>query len=311
MKFKKILTIGIGEASLDNEYWKKLDETADKRVGLSKESPDINKEIVDTDCLLVAFGVPVTKEMIAVAPNLKYIGVLATAYGKIDIEFAKQKNVPVANLAGYSTESVAEFSIAAILENIRQLEEGKQRGRAGNYSEASLKAREIKDSIFAVIGLGSIGNRVAEIASGFGADVRYWSRHEKDVPFKYQDADTLIAEADFISLNIAQTPETEKFLNKKRLQSVKSGAVVLNTVPMECVDVDALMERLTVGDITFILDHSDETPEATMKKLLQFKNCVVYPPMAYITDEARIAKQRIFVENIQNFLKGTPTNKVN
>ena len=86
---------------------------------------------------------------------------------------------------------------------------------------------------------------------------------------------------------------------------------MLNTVPMECVDEAALMERLAVGDITFILDHSDETPEEVMKKLLQFKNCVVYPPMAYITDEARIAKQRIFVENIQNFLKGTPTNKVN
>lgn len=157
MKFNKILTIGISEAHLDNEYWGKIITLTDNKVSLSKDDAEINKELIDADCLLVAFGVPVTKEMIDLAPNLKYIGVLATAYGKIDINYAKEKNVLISNLAGYSTEAVAEFSVAAILENIRQLEEGKQRGRAGNYSEAGLKAREIKDSVFAVIGLGTIG----------------------------------------------------------------------------------------------------------------------------------------------------------
>jgi phosphoglycerate dehydrogenase-like enzyme len=311
MKFQKILTVGISDASLDKEYWAEIDELADVRVGLSKDSSDILKEIADTDCVLVAFGVPVTAEMIAAAPQLKYIGVLATAYGKIDIESAKQKNIPVSNIAGYSTEAVAEFSIAVILEHMRQLEVGKERGRSGSYTEEGLTARELKGSVFGVIGLGSIGNRVAELASAFGADVRYWSRQKKDVPFTYQDVDAMIAEADYISLNIAQTPETEKFLNKERLHSIKRGAVVLNTVPMECVDVDALMVRLAVGDITFIFDHSDEVSAEVMKQLSRFKNCIVYPPMAYITDEARAAKQRIFVENIQNFQKGTPTNKVN
>lgn len=311
MKFKKILMIGIGVASLDREYWEKLDALADRRVELPKESPEINKELADTDCVLVAFGIPVTKEMIDSAPSLKYIGVLATAYGKIDITHAKEKSIPVSNLAGYSTESVAEFAIAAILESIRQLEEGKQRGRSGDYSIDGLKAREIKDSVFGVIGLGNIGRRVAEIASGFGADVRYWSRQKKEVPFKYQDADALIAEADFISLNLAQTPETEKFLNKKRIQSIKSGTVVISTIPMEVVDADALIERLAVGDITFILDHSDETPREIISKLSQFNNCVIYPPMAFITAEARIAKQAIFIENMENFLKGSPTNQVN
>ncbi|MEN9557807.1 MAG: hypothetical protein RL141_176 [Candidatus Parcubacteria bacterium] len=311
MKFKKILTIGIGASSLDAKYWESIDELGGQRVELPKDSPEIHTQLADTDCLLVAFGIPVTKEMIDIATNLKYIGILATAHGKVDTEYAKKKGIPVSNLAGYSTEAVAEFSMAVILESIRRLEEGKERGRTGNYSEEGLTAREIRGSIFAVIGLGSIGKRVAEIANGFGADVRYWSRQKKDVPFTYQDVDMLIAEADFISLNVAQTPETEMFLNKHRIQSLKSGAVVLNTVPMECVDVDALAERLAVGDITFIFDHSDETPEEIMTKLSQFKNCIIYPPMAYITNEARIAKQRIFFENIEHFLDGSPTNTVN
>ncbi len=310
MKFKKILTIGIG-TRLDSEYWGKLDAVADKRVDLAKDNSDVSKELADADCLLVAFGVSVTKAMIDVAPTLKYIGVLATAYGKIDTTYAKGKNIPVCNLAGYSTEAVAEFSIAVILENIRQLEEGKRRGRAGNYSEAGLTAREIKGSVFGVIGLGRIGNRVAEIAQGFGAEVRYWSRNKKNVPFTYQDADALIAEADFLSFHLAQTPETKNFLNAKRIQSMKGGAVVLSTVPMEPVDTDALVKRLAVGDITFIFDHSDETPKEIMVQLTQFKNCIIYPPMAYITDEAKAEKQKIFLANIESFLNGSPTNQVN
>jgi len=311
MVFKKVLLINIQESALDKKYWDKIDSLTSSKVFLKKDSPEIMQELKDADCLLVAFSIPVTKEMIDAAPKLKLICVLATAYGKIDINYAKEKGIVVSNVAGYSTEAVAEFSIATILENIRQLEEGKKRGHAGNYDEEGLKAREIKGGIFGVIGLGSIGKRVAEIANGFGADVRYWSRQKKDVPFKYQDVDTLIAEADFLSLNLAQTPDTENFLNKKRLRSIKKGAVVLNTVPMELVDIDALVERLSVGDITFILDHSDETPKEVMNKLSQFKNCIIYPPMAYITAEARIAKQKIFTENIENFLKGKPTNVVN
>lgn len=311
MKFKKILTIGIGPTSLEANYWSQIDSLADKRVSVSKDSSEINQELIDTDCLLTSFGVPVTKEMIDLAPNLQYIGVAATAFGKIDITAAREKGIAVSNLAGYSTEAVAEFTIAIILEAIRQLEIGKQRGRGGNYSEAGIKAREIKNSIFAVIGLGSIGQRVAEIAHGFGADVRYWSRQKKDVSFTYQDVDTLLAQADFISLNLAQTPETEKFVNKERLQNLKPGAVLVSTVPMELMDIEALTERLAVGDITFVLDHSDETSPEVMAKLAQFPNCIVYPPMAYITDEAKAAKQKIFVANLENFLSGAPTNIVN
>ncbi len=221
MNFNKALLINIDQSALDSEYWNQLDQLVSKRIHLLKDNLEIMKELVDTDCLLVNFGVSVTKEMIDSAPHLKYIGILATAYGKVDSDYAKEKGIPVCNLAGYSTEAVAEFSIAVILENIRQLEEGKQRGRNGNYSEIGLKAKEIKGKVFGVVGLGSIGRRVAELAQGFGAEVKYWSREKKDVPFTYQNVDKLIAESDFLSINLAQTPETEKFLNKSRLQSLK------------------------------------------------------------------------------------------
>lgn len=80
---------------------------------------------------------------------------------------------------------------------------------------------------------------------------------------------------------------------------------------MELVDIDALVERLKKKDITFIFDHSDETNSTNMKRLSKHQNCIIYPPMAYVTDEARVVKQETFVGNIENFLKGKPRNVVN
>ena len=311
MTYSKVLLLGISDDSIDKEYWDKLNTLADQVVFIDKDDSSLMQQLADTECLLVNFGVTVSKEMINAAPNLKYIGVLATGFDKIDIEYATSKNIPVCNLAGYSTESVAEFTIAAILENIRGLEIGKQRGRAKNYSEMGIKATELKDSTFGVIGLGSIGNRVAELATGFGAQVSYWSRSPKDVPFTYQELDELIAQSDFLSLNPALTAETEHLLSAERIKSLKSGAVIINTCPMELVDIDALAGRLGEGDITFILDHSDEMAAEDLAKLAPYENCIVYPPIAYITDGARRNKGEIFTSNIAAALEGNPQNKVN
>ncbi len=314
MKFKKILSIGVDENKLSSDYWKRIDTLADNKVILPKDSSGIKENLKDTDCLLVNFGINVTKEDIDSAPNLKYIGILATAFGKVDAAYAKSKGIVVCNLPGYSTESVAEFTLAAILETIRGLEEGKKRGRAGNVSEEGISAMEIKGKVFGVIGLGNIGTRVAELAQGFNADVRYWSRNKKPEAetkgIKYEELDSLISNATFLSINLAQTPDTEKILNQGRFQSLKEGSVVINTAPMELVDLDALVERLKKEDITFIFDHSDEMAEEDLKKLLPFENCIVYPPMAYITKEAALNKQEMFTSNIENFLNGTSKNVV-
>ena len=315
MKFKKALLIGIDEAKLDPVFWKRLDSLVEKRVYLAKDSADIKKELVDTDCLLVAFETKVDKNDVDSAPNLRYIGTLSVACGKVDAEYAKSRDIPVCNLAGYCTDSVAEFILAAILEHIRELETGKKRGRAGNYSEDGLKVTEIKNKVFGILGLGSIGKRVSEIAIGFGADVHYWSRNRKKdfeaKGVKYEEADVLIPKCDFLSLNFAQTEDTEKFLDEGRIAKLKKGVVVINTASMELVDVDALDKRLKNRDMTFILDHSDVMNKEDLKKLSKHTNCIIYPPMAYISKEARIAKQEIFISNMENFLKGTPTNRVN
>lgn len=315
MKFKKALLINIPENKLFPKYWKKLDSLVESKISLTKDSPQIQTELKDTDCILTGFQVDVGKKEIDTAPNLKYIGVLATAFGKVDTTYAKKKGIVVTNVPGYSTESVAEFVFAIILEKIRGISEGRLRGGKGNYSEQGIRATEIKGKVFGVIGLGKIGGRVAEIAQGFGADVKYWSEHRKKNfekrGIKYQEVDKLISEADIISLHLAENSQTMHFLNKERLNSLKSGAVVVSTVPNEITDLEALEDRLKKGDITFISDHPEELDPKDAKRLSKYKNCIFYPPMAYISDEARLAMQEIFISNMESFLKSNPQSVVN
>lgn len=314
--FKKILAYNIKRSkNLDPESWKKIESLGNKLVFVPKDDPKLRKELADTDCLLVAFGTNVLKEDMDSAPQLKYIGVLATAFGKIDASYAKKKKIIVSNLKGYSTESVAEFIIAALLEHIRGLEEGRRRGKSGNYSEVGISAIEIKDKIFGIVGLGEIGQRVAEIALGFKADVRYWSRNRKNNfekrGIRYETFEKLISKADIISINLAQTKNTEKIFNKKVFQKLKNGVIIINTAPMELVDIDGLEQRLKNKDITFILDHSDEMTKEDLEKLSKYQNYIIYPPIAYVSKEAASNRKRIFIQNIEGFLKGNPINVVN
>lgn len=315
MLFKKILLVNISESALDREYWERIDSMAGRKIFLPKDSPQIIEQLKDTDCLLVGFAIPVTREHIDASPKLKYIGTLAIAYHKIDTRYAREKGIPVTNIAGYCTESVAEFVIAVVLNEVRHLDEGKERAKNKNYDFAGMSASEIKGKVFGVFGLGNIGARTAELAQGFGADVRYWSRTMKrgyeEKGINYEEKDALLKNADFISINFAHTPETDRFLDEDAFSKIKPGAIVVNTVPMETVDLVALERRLGKNDMVFILDHSDEMREEDLNRLRQHKNCIIYPPIAFISKEARVNKQKLFVDNIESFLKGKPINIVN
>ncbi len=109
MKFKKAVLIKIADTHFDQKYWDKIDALVEKRVSLTIDSPKLKNELKDCDCLLLGFQVPVGEDILAVAPNLKYIGILATAYGTVDLAATTKRNIPVCNLGGYSTVSSSHF----------------------------------------------------------------------------------------------------------------------------------------------------------------------------------------------------------
>ncbi len=316
MKFNKILLLGVKESVLEKPYLDKIKSLSKSYLALNPDAPQLSHELPSVDCLLVHANVPVDEDFINKTSSLKYIGKFSTAYGNINLDYATKKKICVCNIPGYSRESVAEFAIAVILEYLRDLERGKSQARDGNYSELSFtNVSEIKSKKFGVLGLGSIGSRVAELAQGFGADVTYWSRNrKKDAEargIKYQILDKLLRESDFISLHLAVAPETKNFLSKKRLALIKKGAVLVNLAPNDLIDLEALEKRLAQGDITYIFDHTDELKPGEAKSLSKYKNCIMYPPIAYVSKEALKTKQEIFVSNVENFVKGHPQNKVN
>ena len=296
-KFKKILVTGFDKSNLDENVWARIRKLTNSVVFNPAK---------DVDCLFSRFN-KVDKEVIDSFPNLKYIGLLATGTGTIDLSYAKRKKIVVCNIPGYATESVAEWVFALILEYLRDLERAKQIARKEEFSGNGFSATEILVNKFGIVGLGRIGRRVAQIAQAFGANVVYWSRTKKD-GFKYEKLDDLVKTSDFISLHALTTKDTEGILD---VSKVKPGAIVVNVSGMEQVNIPALEKRLAKGDITFILDHPDEMKPQDVKKLAKFPKCIIYPPIGYVSKEGRILKQEIFVANIENFLKGKPTNKVN
>lgn len=308
MKLKKIICLGFKGTELEDNYWKELDSLAEKKALVTEA--DIKKH-QNADVLLVKLGTKVGKELIDNFPNLRYIGMLGTGYGGIDTKYASQKGIVVTNIANYATEGVAEFTFSILLEYLRSTSKAKSQAKEGNYSD-DFSGREIKGMIFGVIGLGHIGLRTAELAKAFGADVVYWSKHRKkeaeDKEIKFTD--DVLSKADIITINLALNPKTENYLNARRIASIKKGAIVINPSPMELLDFNALVARLKKRDITFMFDHSDEVSKEQLNTLKVFENCIIYPPIAYLTVEASKLKKRIYIDNIKNYLANKPTNKV-
>ena len=316
MKFNKLLMLDYDKASFGSAQWQRLKALSKEQVLLPTDDPSLQSHLQTADCLLVKLGAKVNKTLIDKMPSLRYIGILGTGYGRIDSSYAASKGIAVCNIAGYSTESVSEFVFALILEHLRELSRAKAQAAKGLFSEKGFSASELKGKKFGIIGLGRIGSRTAEIASsGFGAEVHYWSRQRKGAyeqkGIVYQALEPLLEGSDLISIHLELNKGTERILDAEKIKKIKPGALVLNLSPMELIDIKALAARLEKGDLFFITDHADELDLEEAKLLSSFPTCTLYPAIGYISKEATQAKMGMFVDNLENFLKGKPTNKVN
>ncbi len=311
--FKKAVLIDFQEGDIPDKYFNKLKKSLESYEMVTRDkAPNF---VGDSDCFLVKISTKIDKELIDSAPNLKYIGVLSTAYDAIDAKYAREKGVDVCNLGGYSTEAVAEFAIAALLEVVRELTRAKEQEQNQDYSFNKFMCSELKDKVLGVIGAGKIGGRIAEIANGFGMKVKYFSRSKKPNLDKFgaikEELDKVISDSDYLALALVLNDETREILSKEKLDMIKKDVILVNIAPMELLDKDAVLEKTNRGDFTLIFDHSDDITPGLAKKFLGSKGCIVYPPVAFRTDEANIAKLTIFVENVEKFLSGKPINVVN
>jgi len=255
-------------------------------------------------------------------PSLKYIGVIATGYNIIDIEVAKQKGIIVTNVPGYSTASVVQLTFALLLELCLHVQRHSDSVMDGKWSRSldfsfwDYPLVELSGKTMGIIGFGSIGQQVADVATAFGMNIIGNSRrqtvqtHRKN--FRWAAISELLEQSDVVSIHCPLTPETEGLINKRSLKRMKSSAFLLNTGRGPIIVEEDLATALNNEVIAGAgIDVLSVEPPAKDNPLFKAKNCIITPHIAWATLEARSRLMEIAVNNLAAFISTKPVNVVN
>ncbi|HRN55523.1 MAG TPA: D-2-hydroxyacid dehydrogenase [Agriterribacter sp.] len=260
-------------------------------------------------------------DVIRSLPQLQFIGELATGYDNVDIRAAAERNIPVCNVPGYSTASVAQFTWALILEltyNVNRRSDEVHNGawtRSKDFCFGHEGLFELQGKTLGLIGLGQIGSAVARIGMAFGMRIIGAVRNpaKYDMPgVRFADVSECFEQADFVSLHCPLTDTNRQMVNKELLEKMKPSAYLINTARGALVNeqdlADALMRKRIAGAAVDVL--SSEPPPAD-HPLLNVPNCVITPHIAWATRQARERLLLESAENIKTFLSGGLRNVVN
>ena len=275
----------------------------------------VNSEIILTN------KTPLDKATIQKLPNLKYIGVLATGYNVIDIHAAKEKNIPVCNVPGYSGMSVAQAVFSLLLEVTNHVGQHSEEVRQGKWSSApdfcftSTPLIELADLTMGVVGYGNIAQSTIKIAQALGMKILVHTRtipKEKVEGVSFVSTDELFKKSDVISLHCPLTDQTKHMINKTSLAMMKKSAILINTGRGPLVDEDALALALNESRIFGAgLDVLSQEPPQANNPLLSAKNCVITPHNAWASKAARQRLMNMAIENLKAFLNNKTINRVN
>ncbi len=262
------------------------------------------------------------KRIIDALPNLKYIGVLATGANVVDLSYARAKGIVVTNAPGYSTESVVQATFAHILNLATRLVDNTNATRSGgwvvspDFSFSKGRITEIWRKQLGIVGFGTIGRRVAQVALSFGMEVVAYGPR-LNVGKEYDGAtaiglEELFSSSDIVSLHCPLTDATRAIVNAKSLSSVKPGAWLVNTGRGALLDELAVADALVSGRLGGLgVDVlSTEPPKAT-NPLISAPNCFITPHNAWASYEARTRLVQIVVENLKAFIDNRRLNVVN
>ena len=265
----------------------------------------------DADIIAVS-NLPMNADVINGCKNLKMLSVAFTGVDHIALDACRANGVLVSNCAGYSTVAVADLVFGLIIDLYRNVVACNEVARKEG-TKNGLIGFELEGKKFGVIGTGAIGLRVAKIAQAFGCEVLAYSRTVKDIEgIKYVDKETLLKEADIVSLHTPLTAETRGLIGKEELALMKPSAILINTARGPVVDSEALAEALNEGKIAGAgVDVFEmEPPVPSNHPLLNAKNVVATPHVAFATKEALVKRAVIVFANVVKWLNGEPQNVI-
>lgn len=299
--------------------WGSLKEMGEVTVYERTRREEIAGRAADADIVLTN-KVVIDREMMALLPRLKYIGVLATGYNVVDIEAARERDIIVTNVPAYSTESVAQTVFAHLLTVTNRTEHYAEQNRQGRWAENrdfcywDTELTELAGKTMGIVGLGHIGRRVAEIALAFGMQVKAMtSKKAEELPAGIQKAElqSLLASADVVSLHCPLTEGTRHLIHRETLRLMKPSAILINTGRGPLVDDEALAEALNEGRLrAYCADVVTEEPPKADHPLLHAPNAFITPHIAWATVEARKRLLQTAIGNVEAFVNGHPVNVV-
>jgi glycerate dehydrogenase len=264
---------------------------------------------------------PLRADTLSQLPALKYIGVLATGYDVVDVKAARERSIVVSNIPIYGTTSVAQFAVALLLElchNVRRHADAVRAGewtRSPDWSFWKSPLVELAGKTMGIIGFGRIGRQTGKIADALGMRVIANDTYQADPPayagFRFACVEEVLRESDVVSLHSPLFPDTRGMINATTLKWMKPSAFLLNTSRGPLVVDQDLADALNSGRLAGAgLDVLSVEPPAESNPLLQARNCLVTPHIAWATREARSRLMDLAVENITAFLAGKPQNVI-
>ncbi|MGT2832543.1 NAD(P)-dependent oxidoreductase [Streptococcus halotolerans] len=264
---------------------------------------------------------PVDKEIIDAGTNLKIISTHSVGFDHIDIDYAREKGIVVANSPKAVMVPTAELAVSLMLACMRNVAFLDRRLRDGEWVNTSLPAglsHGLNGKTVGIFGFGRIGQEVAKMVQAFGAKVIYNKRsplskaEEEALQVSYRDFEELLAEADVISLHAPATDDTKGLFNAETFRKMKKGAFLVNTARGSLVDEDAMIAALASGQLSGAGLDVYEVEGQSHPELSRLDNVVMTPHSGSATWDARLKLSRETAQNIISYLEdGKIINQVN
>ena len=315
----KIVVLDGGLLNPGDLSWEPLHALGEVTVYDTTPADKAAQRLHDAD-IAITNKVAFSEDLLAHCPRLKCIAVTATGYNIIDLEAVRARQIVVTNVPTYGTATVAQFTTALLLALCNRVGEHDADVHAGGWSKSESWCYwlqpmvELAGKRVGIIGYGRIGQAFGAIAQAMGMTVLAHSRSRplpESAQLRYVDLDTLYAEADVISLHCPLTPQTKGMINREALAKMKRSTLLLNASRGDLINeadlAAALNEERIAGAAVDVL--SSEPPGAD-NPLLNAKNCIITPHIAWASVDARGRILATTAENVRAFINGEPQNRV-
>lgn len=304
-------TVTRGDLSMDRFY-----KYGDVKVYEFTDYEEVAERIKDADMVLCNKSA-MDAHNLSKAPNVKYIGLFATGYNNVDLEYTNAHNITVCNAGSYSTEAVAQHVFALILNRYNRVAEYDKFVKEGYWTKSRcfspfMEMTEIYGKTIGIVGYGSIGKKVAEIAKAFGMNVLAFNRSKKEEEgVIFTNLEELLQKSDIVTMHCPLNEESKKMCNEAFFHKMKKNAYFINTSRGGVVDETALYRalknRVISGAALDVLDVEPMKPDCILKDA---DNIVITPHAAWAPIETRSRLLDIVENNIKAYINGNPVHVV-